>query len=803
MNQSLPQEEDQKAHKNQILTAIAYQSIITQLSQFALSQLPLIDLFQKTVTLVSEVLKVSGSDYWQVLSDGQKLCRVASTQKDFEPNCTSLQEASILTHLPNAYEQILFVADGSSSKHSGLHKIFPQDMYGAGYILSGRNSPLGVLIVYTQQPHALTPSESQFLEVITQLLVTAAERKRSEALLVAQTQVLEQIASGSMLTRILNSLCLLLEQELPGAFCSVLLMDEGSKTLCSGVAPSLPEDYARALNGLVVGEQAGSCGTAAYRGEPVFANNIAIDPLWAPFRDLALSHNINACWSIPFFAKIGEVLGTFAISHQVACEPNQDHIQIMKTAAHLASIATKNHLNGERLRHQALYDDLTQLANRAFFTEQLKLKLKQHQLDRLNSLALINEFSVLLLDIDRFKLVNDGLGHTVGDQFLKVFVQRLRNYIGPQALFARLGGDEFGILLDQAQDLTKACQLADRLQAALAIPLKVGTYEVIASVSIGIVHSSGNYEQTEDMLRDADMAMYRAKANTEERYVAFDQTMYASGLARLRTEQGLRSAVENLRNETCHPFQLYYQPIISLKTGLILGFEALIRWFHPDDGLLLPGKFIPIAEETGLVVPLGNWVIKEGCRQLQQWQSKFSNPSLSMSFNISARQFSQPDMVFRIQDVLNRYQLQPTSIKLEITESILLETVQTVTERLEQLRAIGVQLSLDDFGTGYSSLQYLNDLPVDTLKIDRSFVQSLQKHDGKIIQAIIGLAQNLGMIVIAEGIETEEQLAHLKTLNCDQGQGYLFSRPLSKAAAENILSNTANFMLQSIGPNIN
>jgi diguanylate cyclase (GGDEF)-like protein len=768
--------------------------VITQLSQSALSQLPLVDLFQKTVTLVAQVLRVSGSDYWQVLSDGQQLRRIASTQNVAEPSYTSAQAIPGLTHLLNTHESILFSSDASCPEQGGLQKLVPDHTHGAGYILWGRNAPLGVLTVYTHQSHRLTPSESQFLQIITQLLVTAAERKRSEALLMAQTQVLEQVASGSVLTGILNSLCLLLEQELPSAFCSVLLMDEHSKTLGSGVGPSLPEDYARALNGLVVGEQAGSCGTAAYRGEAVFVNDIATDPLWAPFRDLALSHNINACWSIPFFSKTGEVLGTFALSHQVPCEPSQDHIQIMKTAAHLASIATKNHLIGERLRYQALYDDLTQLANRSFFTEQLQLKLHQRRLDQLNTSAVVKEFAVLLLDIDRFKLVNDGLGHTVGDQFLQAFAQRLKTCIGPQTLFARLGGDEFAILLDQAQDLTQACQLADCLQTALAIPLKIGTYEVIASVSIGIVHSSGNYYQTEDMLRDADIAMYQAKANGEERYAVFDQTMHASALARLRIEQGLRSAIEQLRNETSHPFQLHYQPIVSLKTGKILGFEALSRWLHPNDGMILPGNFIPIAEETGLVVPLGNWVIEEGCRQLQQWQIEFANPLLSLSFNISARQFAQPDMVFRIQDALNRYQLPPTSIKLEITESILLETAQTVTERLEQLRAIGVQLSLDDFGTGYSSLQYLNDLPVDTLKIDRSFVQSLQRHEGKIIQAIIGLAQNLGMTVIAEGIETSEQLVYLKNLNCDQGQGYLFARPLSKTAAEEILHAKTNLI---------
>ncbi|MEM7769636.1 MAG: EAL domain-containing protein [Cyanobacteria bacterium P01_A01_bin.37] len=776
-----------EAHRSQISSTIEYQSAIAQLSQFALSNIPLVDLFQQAVTLVAQVFGVSGSDYWQVLSDGQKLRRVASTQTILDHGSASTQDYPVLDHRLNRHEPIVFEANSSHLEQRGLQRLFPSHTHGIGYVLSGCNSPLGVLTVYADKPHPLTSSESQCLQVITQLLVTAVERKRSEALLVAQTQVLEKVAAGSLLPKILNSLCILLEQELPGAFCSVLLMDATSNTLRSGAAPSLPEEYAKALNGLIIGEQSGSCGTAAYRGEAVFVNDIEIDPLWAPFRNLALSHNIHACWSMPFFSKEGDVLGTFALSHQVPCQPVQYHIQIMQTAAHLASIATKNHLISERLRQQALYDDLTQLANRSFFTEQLQLRLRQRQLDQLKASAPVQEFAVLLLDVDRFKLVNDGLGHTVGDQFLQALAQKLRTCISPQDLFARLGGDEFGILLHQAQDTAQACHLADRLQSAISMPLKVGTYEVIASVSIGVVHSSGNYCQLEDMLRDADMAMYQAKVNAQEGYVVFDQTMHASSLARLRVEQDLCGAVEHLRNGKVHPFRLYYQPIVSLATGKILGFEALIRWFHENDGLISPGEFIPIAEETGLVVALGNWVIEEGCQQLQQWQMEFAEPQLSMSFNISARQFAQPDLVFRIQDALERYQLSPTSLKLEITESILLETAQTVTERLEQLRAIGIQLSLDDFGTGYSSLQYLNELPVDTLKIDRSFVQSLERHEGKVIQAIIGLAQNLGMTVIAEGIETPEQLAYLKHLNCDHGQGFLFSQPLPKTATEKLL----------------
>ncbi|MEO0534690.1 MAG: EAL domain-containing protein [Cyanobacteria bacterium P01_A01_bin.123] len=772
-------------------SSIENQGAIAQLSQSALSNVPLVDLFQQAVTLVARVLKISGSDYWQVLSDGQKLQRVASTQGVSDCSTISAQDHSTLNHLLSADEPVVLANPSPDPSQNGLQLLFPGHIHGAGYVLSsGRNFPLGVLTIYSHQSQPLTAKANQFLQVVTHLLGTAVERKRSEALLIAQTQVLEQVAAGSQLSRILNSLCLLLEQELPGAFCSVLLLDETTNTLQSGIGPSLPEDYAQALNGLIIGERSGSCGTAAYRGEPVFVNDIATDPLWSSFRDLALSHNIRACWSIPFFSKVGEVLGTFALSHQIPCQPNHDHIQIMKTAAHLASIATKNHLIGERLRQQALYDSLTKLANRHAFTDQLRLRLQKQQHDQLHAPAQIKEFAVLFLDVDRFKLVNDSLGHTVGDQFLQALSQRLLPCLNPQDLFARLGGDEFGILLHQVKDAAEACRVVDCLRAALATPLQVGTHEIMASISIGVVHSSGGYCQLENMLRDADMAMYQAKINAQESYVVFDQKMHASVLARLQIEHDLRCAVKSMRNGKVHPFQLYYQPIVSLETGKILGFEALIRWLHPSCGLISPDEFIPIAEETGLVVPLGNWVIEEGCQQLRQWQINWAAPrALSMSFNISARQFAQPDLVFRIQDALERYQLSAASLKLEITESVLLETACTITERLEQLRAIGVQMSLDDFGTGYSSLRYLNDFPVDTLKIDRSFVQNLKRHEGKIIQAIVGLAQNLGMTVIAEGIETLEQLDYLKKLGCDQGQGYFFSRPLPKVSAEKVLHN--------------
>jgi diguanylate cyclase (GGDEF)-like protein/PAS domain S-box-containing protein len=435
----------------------------------------------------------------------------------------------------------------------------------------------------------------------------------------------------------------------------------------------------------------------------------------------------------------------------------------------------------EQLLHDALHDKLTGLANRALFLDRLQQafgRMKRHP----ESL-----FAVLFLDFDRFKNVNDSLGHQAGDQLLISFSNRLKKCLRPGDTVARQGGDEFAILLEDIDDVAGATLVAERIQEEMARPFSIIGQEIFSSVSIGIAIATPEYEAPEDLIRDSDMAMYRAKALGKARHEVFDIGMHTRAVALLQLETDLRWAIE--REE----FELYYQPIISLDSGKICGFEALIRWQHPERGMVSPIDFIPVAEETGWIVPIGRWVLEQACAQLAQWQKQVpSAVQLTMSVNLSSKQFSQLNLIPEIEDLLARHQIPAGCLKLEITESAIMENADEVTERLLSLRALGVKLGLDDFGTGYSSLSYLHRFPLDTLKIDRSFIARMNE-DGEnreIVRTILSLGKNLGMDVVAEGVEETAQLADLRSLNCEHGQGFFFARPMTSADARILLDST-------------
>ncbi|WP_428850695.1 EAL domain-containing protein [Nostoc sp. CmiVER01] len=429
----------------------------------------------------------------------------------------------------------------------------------------------------------------------------------------------------------------------------------------------------------------------------------------------------------------------------------------------------------EQLRYNAFHDALTGLPNRAFFMERLKHTLQRAKRQK-NYL-----FAVLFLDLDRFKVINDSLGHLKGDQFLIAIANRLEVCIRSTDIAARLGGDEFTILLDELQNVSEAIKVVERIQQELTLPLELDGQEVFTTASIGIALSSTlDYDQPENLLRDADTAMYRAKALGKARYELFNQEMYIKALVRLQLENDLRRAIER------HEFQLYYQPIVSLANGKLSGFEALLRWNHPERGLISPTDFIPLVEESGLIVEVGYWALHEACRQMRSWQVSHQTNSLEkISVNLSVKQFSQPDLIEQIGEILDSTGLDAGSLMLEITESAIMENGHEANAALSELRKMGIKLSIDDFGTGYSSLSRIHNFPISVLKIDRSFVSPIDAN-GKnleIIEIIITLAHKLGMDVTAEGVETKEQLAFLRKLNCECGQGYFFSRPLDNTAA--------------------
>ena len=435
-----------------------------------------------------------------------------------------------------------------------------------------------------------------------------------------------------------------------------------------------------------------------------------------------------------------------------------------------------------RLRHEVLHDTLTGLPNRALFLDRLDLALKQHRREP------SRQFAVLFLDLDRFKMVNDSLGHAAGDELLIEFGKRVSMFLRPGDSVARLGGDEFAILLTEVTGLEDATRVADRIHEVLLRKFLIRGKEVYASVSIGIALSAPHYEHPNQMLRDADLAMYRTKSNRAGSYTVFRSFMYESALQRLELETDLRSALSRAELAT------YYQPIVSLDGLRVLGFEALLRWFHPTRGTIEPDVFDPLAERSGAIGPLSWWIIREACLQARAWQStdpKFAD--LSISVNVSSRLLTEPDFAARMTAILQETGLAPSTLHLEITENALLQHESITIAELASLQAVGVKVHLDDFGTGYSSLSYLNRFRYDTIKIDRSFIASMPDapRSRRIVDALISLATVLGMGVIAEGVETQEQAENLRALNCHVAQGFLFSKPVPPEAAQALLAGAS------------
>jgi diguanylate cyclase (GGDEF)-like protein len=479
----------------------------------------------------------------------------------------------------------------------------------------------------------------------------------------------------------------------------------------------------------------------------------------------------------------------------------QTYLKCVETAAAQAAMAERHvqELNRylaeqERISHEleesrehyraaALHDALTGLPNRTLLMNHLKLAV-EHAKRRPDY-----RFAALFLDLDRFKVINDSLGHIAGDQLLVQLARRLEECIRTTDTVARLGGDEFAILLSDIEDDTDAARVAERIREELARPFHLGGHEVYTSASIGITLSATGYHDPEDILRDADTVMYRAKANGKARHELFDEAMHARAVALLRTETDLRRAVE--REE----FRVVYQPILSLRTGEVAGFEALVRWHHPERGVVAPAEFIPVAEETGLIVEIGRRVLRESCRQLSEWQARgLARPAHYVSINLSGKQFAQAGLAASVAEALADAALDSRCLRLEITESVVMSDAEAACATLGSLRAQGLGISIDDFGTGYSSLSYLHRFPVDTLKIDRSFIGRMGggDEDGEIVRTIITLARNLGMRVVAEGVETARQGDLLRGLGCEYAQGFFFSRPLDAAAAARWLTEVGS-----------
>ncbi len=432
------------------------------------------------------------------------------------------------------------------------------------------------------------------------------------------------------------------------------------------------------------------------------------------------------------------------------------------------------------LLFNARHDSLTKLANRRLFLERVELALKRVHEE--NNYI----FAVFVIDLDRFKRINDSEGHMVGDDLLIEVSHTLETLVSPADTVARVGGDEFAILLDPIDDVNEALRIAQKVQKALTTSFVIKEKEVFTSPSIGLTISLPSYQSAIEILRDADIAMGKAKEKGRGRYEIFNKQMHAQALKLLTLETDLRYGIDQ------GEFEVYYQPIMQLNPIKLVGFEALIRWQHPHKGFISPGEFIPVAENTGLIIPIGTIVLEKVCHQIQIWNQKYPNATtLKVAVNLSSQQFNDSNLVQNIDEILEKMGLSSKNLKIEITETSLIEYSLESTKLVNELKKRNLEICLDDFGTGYSSLSYLHRFPVDTLKIDRSFIDSIgkPKENSEIIQSIITLAHNLGMEVVAEGIETEEQLIYLQQLKCDYGQGYFFNRPLPPTEAEKLLNN--------------
>jgi diguanylate cyclase (GGDEF)-like protein len=440
----------------------------------------------------------------------------------------------------------------------------------------------------------------------------------------------------------------------------------------------------------------------------------------------------------------------------------------------------------ERLAHDALHDALTGLPNRTLFLKRLEQVL---QISKAN---VEYQFAVLFIDLDRFKIINDSLGHMVGDQFLIAITQRLHHCLRAHDMVSRMGGDEFTVLLENMREPVEATQVAERILAALCKSFSLEGHTLFPSASIGIVMGSQTYQNATDLLRDADLAMYEAKKTGRACYAMFTSDLHARTFKVMQLEGDLRRALEQ------QEFKLHYQPIVSLSTDRLIGFEALLRWQHPQKGFIPPNDFIPIAEETGFIIPLGEWVLHEACRQMYTWHQTFPDQAeLQVSVNLSGKQLRDLMLIECIDRILSETELDGKFLKLELTESMLVDDVELTIQTLNNIRTRNIQLSIDDFGTGYSSLSYLPRFPINTLKIDRSFVSRMTSdaENLEIVRAIVTLAQSIDMDTIAEGIETPEQLEQLRMLGCGFGQGYWFSRPLDSQAATQKISESNSFAI--------
>jgi diguanylate cyclase (GGDEF)-like protein len=601
---------------------------------------------------------------------------------------------------------------------------------------------------------------------------------RAQELVVSHNRVHDLIARAAPLPDVLAEIAASIERHDPSVIASVLLLDRESSTLHPGAGPSLPPDYMAAIDGVVIGPNVGSCGSAAWSGQLTISEDLAQDPKWAPIRELAQSAGLGHCWSMPITASGGEVLGTLAFYGPAPRSPQAEHLTLLQDWARVAGIAIERHKSLEQLLLDARHDGLTGLANRTAIFETL-----DRALARADERAPV---AVMFVDLDGLKAVNDTLGHDHADEMIAEIGNRLAAAVRASDVVGRFGGDEFVVIAEDIADPERAGQLALRLLDAISRPLP-GLNSAVVTASIGIAVIRSPLTDVREAIRQADSAMYDAKRSGRDRCAFFE------GRQRVRPGRHLVLARELRGAELRGELSLAFQPVLELATGRIVGVEALLRWSSPTLGAVTPQEFIPIAEDTGAIVPIGAWVLRESCETLARITGELGRP-LELAVNVSTHQLAKPGFALSVQRTVAHAEFPIDMLALEITETALMRPNAVTDRTLQQLDALGVQIVLDDFGTGFSSLSWLKQHPLGAIKIDRGFITGLadDRRDQAIVAAVIGMGQALGYTVTAEGVETEEQLAALRGLSCDRMQGFLVARPLTADSLAALLSSGGN-----------
>jgi diguanylate cyclase (GGDEF)-like protein/PAS domain S-box-containing protein len=604
-------------------------------------------------------------------------------------------------------------------------------------------------------------------------------RKFAEDLANGQAEVLEMVATNAPLGDVLERQVHLLESQILGIVGSILILDADGIHMRHGAAPSLPEDYRNSVDGFSIRSGVSSSDTVAHRRETVIPADVATNSLREGYRQLASAHGYYSCWSTPIMSHRGAVLGAVAMYSKETREPNAAETRLIAVASRIAGIAIERRQAEERILFMANHDALTGLPNRLLLKDRLTQAILYA--DKNDRWA-----TILFIDLDNFRLVNDSLGYNSGDELLKIVAERMVRHIGVTDTLVSLGGDKFAILLfDQPKSADIITIALQRVRAAIAEPILVDGHNLRVTCSIGIAHYPEDGVDADILIANADTAMYRAKEIGRDNFQFYAPELDTKSHEKLVLLEELRNAV--IRSE----FVLHYQPQVDLRTGRVFAVEALIRWTHPTRGVLSPIEFIPLAEDSGLIVPIGDWVLCEACRQNKEWQDA-GMPKMTVCVNVSARQFKEKSLVFTVGNSLKKSRLEAKHLEVELTESLIMQDIDAAVATMRELQALGVHLSIDDFGIGYSSLAALKSFPVTRLKIDKSFISEVatNENDQAVTTAVISLGQKLNLRVLAEGVESDDQIAFLRENNCDEMQGYHFSRPVPAGEIERLIRLT-------------